>query len=126
MKRIIFLLCFILAFSSCEDEPNPGSEKEVAVTVQDSIRSYKGDFITAGDAAVLKGSDFIYQVKMDSTAIALKDSLEVYKSQSESLVPVKVMGKVIKNPSSIGYSQIIEIKEVVEVLAQRQEDKKQK
>lgn len=115
-----------MAFSSCEDEPNSQAAPEVATTLQDSILSYKGNFITAGDAAVLKGSEYIYQVKMDSMAIALKDSLEVYKSQNESLIPIEVKGKVFKNPSSIGYSQIIEIKEIVDIFAQRQEDKKQK
>lgn len=122
MKRLILIVALIIGFSSCESEREASPEPLMVPTAEDSIQSYKGNFIAAGDAAVLKGSQFIYQVKMDSTAMAFKDSLKNYSSESQSFIPVEVKGKVIKNPAVTGYSQMIEIKEIVEIFAKRESD----
>lgn len=119
MRRLIFILSILMALSSCENEQEAAPATVVLPTAQDSIKSYKGSFIAAGNAAVLKGSQFIFQVKMDSVALQFKDSLKNYTSESESVIPVEVRGKVTDNPSPVGYSQIIEIKEVVEIFAKR-------
>lgn len=122
MKRFVLILFLILGFSSCESEREASQEPVLVPTAKDSIQNYKGNFITAGDAAVLKGSKFIFQVKMDSTAIAIKDSLRNYSLNKESVIPVEVKGKVTNNPRASGYSQIIEIKEIVEIFAKRESD----
>ena len=73
----------------------------------------------AGNAAVLKGDKFIFQVKMDSVARNLRDSLANYTTKTKSVIPVEIKGKVINNPEPMGYSQLIEIKEVIKILAEK-------
>ncbi len=114
MKRFLIFLSLFLIITSCDNEqesPTPVLE----TTLQDSIQTYKGSFISAGNAAVLKGNRFIFQVKMDSSGTSLKDSLLNYKSKNRGVVPVEVKGKVTDNPMPMGYSQIIEIKEIVNI-----------
>lgn len=128
MKRLIFILSLLLVFTACESEQQSAPEPVAIPTAQDSIQSFKGNFIAAGDAAVLKGSQFVYQVKIDSLTLAFKNSLEEYKTENKSVIPVEVKGKVKENPSAAGYSQIIEIEEFVEVFAEKktEDDNKQK
>ncbi len=128
MRRIIFILSLLLVFTACEDEQESAPEPIAIPTAQDSIQSYKGNFIAAGDAAVLKGSQFVYQVKIDSITLAFKNSLKEYKIENRSVIPVEVKGKVKDNPNPSGYSQIIEIKEFVEVFAEKktEDDNKEK
>ena len=122
MNKFIFILILLLVFSGCENDGGDPVVQEKVMTSQDSIRNYKGSFIMAGNAAVLKGDKFIFQVKMDSVARALKDSLGYYETKNRSVIPVEIKGKVINNPESTGYSQLIEIKEVIKILAERSLD----
>jgi len=114
MKRVLMILSLFLIITAC-DHDQETSAPVVEMTVRDSLQTYKGSFISAGNAAVLKGNQFIFQVKMDSTGTYLKDSLLIYKTKNRGVVPVEVKGKVTDNPMSIGYSQIIEIKEIVNI-----------
>ncbi len=120
------MLSILVALSSCENEQEAAPEAVVIPTAADSIKSYKGNFIAAGNEAVLKGSQFIFQVKMDSVATQFKDSLKNYLLESETVIPVEVKGKVTDNPRTVGYSQIIEIKEVIEIFAKRRSEVKNK
>ena len=112
----------LLVLSGCENDGGDPVVQEKVMTSQDSIMNYKGSFIMAGNSAVLKGDKFIFQVKMDSVAKALKDSLGNYATKNKSVIPVEVKGKVINNPEPMGYSQLIEIKEVIKILAERSSD----
>lgn len=123
MKRLIFILSLLLAFTACEDEQESTPQPVAIPTAQDSILNYKGNFIAAGEAAVLKGSQFVYQVKIDSLTQAFKNSIEEYKTENRSVIPVEVKGKVKDNPSPAGYSQIIEIEEFVEIFAEKKAEK---
>jgi len=112
-------LILALVISGCENDGGNTVEPQKVLTSQDSILPYKGSFIMAGNAAVLKGDKFIFKVKMDSVALALKDSISNYETKNQSVIPVEIKGKVIDNPEPMGYTHLIEIKEVVKILAER-------
>lgn len=124
MKRFVFVLAISLFLTACDSEPGTDLQPEVQEKVVDSIQNYEGNFISVGEAAVLKGDQFVFQVKMDSVALDFKQDLENYELQNGNIVPVEVKGKILKNPSNKGYSQLIEIKEVTEVFAERKPENK--
>ncbi|QED38333.1 hypothetical protein FK178_11675 [Antarcticibacterium arcticum] len=122
MKRFIFIFIVAFLISGCENDGGNTPEPQKILTSQDSILSYKGSFIMAGNAAVLKGDKFIFKVKMDSVALILKDSMGNYETKNQSVIPVEIKGKVIDNPEPMGYSHLIEIKEIIKILAERREN----
>lgn len=113
MKKLLPIFILFLIFTACDNEEGT-APPVMEFTVKDSIQVYEGNFITNGNAAVLKGDRFIYQVEMDSTAITLRDSLRKNTSTS-TIRQVRVKGKVGSNQSSAGYSQIIEITDILEI-----------
>lgn len=112
----------VILISACESEQGAAPEPLPVMTAEDSIQVYDGNFITAGNAAVLKGNQFVYQVKIDSISTLLKEDLKDYKDNNGGIFPVKVKGKVIDNPMPAGYSQVIEIKEVLEIRGNKKTD----
>lgn len=122
MKKLLFIFGALLLITSCDSEQDSAPEPEIISVVKDSIQVYEGNFIMAGDAAVFKGNKFVYEVKMDSTAMEFKDSLKSYKASENGIVPVKLKGKVTKNFSASSYSQLLTITEVVEINAERSEN----
>lgn len=125
MKKLILIISALFLFTGCDNEPEVSTEPVTVATAQDSIKNYQGSFISAGKAAVLKGDKFIYQVKMDSAALALQKTLVNYKSENEAVIPVEVKGKVADNSVAGEYSQVIQIKEIVEIFAEKQEENTQ-
>ncbi len=117
MKRFLLLISVILFAVGCDNEPERQPEMELAEKAVDSIQVYQGSFISVGKSAVLKGDTFIYQVKMDSVAISLTDSLGAFKKDENSIIPIKVKGQVKDNIQATGYSKLIEITEVVDIMA---------
>ena len=117
MKKFLFLISIFLILSACDNEPEKQPEKELASEVVDSIQVYQGSFISVGKSAVLKGDKFIYQVKMDSVANILTDTLSTYQADENNIIPIKIKGKVLDNLKGIGYSQEIEITEVLDIMA---------
>jgi hypothetical protein len=117
MKKFLLLISFILLALACDNEPEKQPEMEIAEKAVDSIQVYQGSFISVGKSAVLKGDTFIYQVKMDSVAISLTDSLGAFKKDENSIIPIKVKGQVKDNRKATGYSKLIEITEVVDIMA---------
>lgn len=117
MKKFLLLISVLLFAVGCENEQEKQPEMEVAEKVEDSIQVYQGNFIAVGNSAVLKGDKFVYQVKMDSMATILTDSLVSYKSNENSIVPIKVKGQVKDNKQATGYSKEIEITEVIDIMA---------
>lgn len=120
MKKLIFIIAILTLGVACENEPEIKPEIKVEATEKDSIQNYQGNFISVGTDAVLKGENFVYQVKMDSMANILKESLKEYQLDNTNIVPVEVKGKVIDNKVKKGYSKVIEIREIVEIFAKKQ------
>lgn len=123
MKKLLIILALIFAITSCDSEQGPAPEPLPVMTAEDSIKVYEGNFISAGKAAVLKGNQFVYEVRIDSISTALKEDLRKnYETNNAGVFPVKVKGKVIDNPVPVGYSQAIEIKEVLEIRTDKKTD----
>jgi len=118
MKKFLLLISIIsLAFVACDNEPEKQPEMESTEKVVDSIQVYEGDFISVGKTAVLKGDKFVYQVKMDSVVLKLRDSLYAFKKGENDIIPIKIKGQVKDNVQATGYSKVIEITEVVDIMA---------
>src|SRR5690606_14072820 len=111
MKKFIFILSLLFIFTACDNDEGT-APPVVELAAQDSIQVYKGNFISTGNAAVLKGDQFIYQVVMDYSAISLRDSLKK-DEDSTAISPVVVKRKVSANQLKEGYSHLIEIIEVL-------------
>lgn len=123
MKKLIFILTLIFAITACDNDQGPAPEPLPIMTAEDSIKVYEGNFITAGNAAVLKGNQFVYEVRIDSISTALKQDLQKnYETNNAGVIPVRVKGKVIENPMPVGYSQAIEIKEVLEIRGKKKSE----
>lgn len=118
MKKFLLLISVILLASSCDSEVEKQPEMEIVEKAVDSIQVYEGSFISVGKSAVLKGDKFVYQVKMDSVATFLTDSLNSFKADENGIIPIKVKGKVKDNIRATGYSKSIEIIEVVDIMAE--------
>jgi hypothetical protein len=98
-KVIVFLSITLLLFTSCEQ----GVE-------------IKADFIYLEDAAVLKGTDFIYGVKIDTKAKELAKRIESIKVDEFDMVPVVVMGVINKKAENEeGWEEVVTIKKIVSV-----------
>lgn len=120
MKKLILILVILTLGVACENDPEIKTEIKAEATEKDSIQNYQGNFISVGSDAVLKGENFVFQVKMDSMANILKESLKEYQLDNKNIVPVEVKGKVIDNKVKNGYSTVIEIREIVEIFASKQ------
>ncbi|WP_289022418.1 hypothetical protein [uncultured Salegentibacter sp.] len=117
MKKLLLILAIALTAISCQDEGRedlmnqPETEK-----VPDSIQTLTGDFIYAGDQAILRGSDFIYGVSIDSMSKILAKQVQPFQKEDFDMVAVKVKGKIIPNPRQDGWDENIEIQEILEIL----------
>lgn len=111
------ILIFLIVFSACGDNTNEEFNARQPEPVQDSLSTLSGDFIYLADAAVLKGPNFIYGVTIDSVSTDLANKVASYKKESFDMVPVVVRAKILQNPGKEGWDEIIEIREVLEILA---------
>lgn len=126
MKKYILVFSLLFLALGCDDEQTEEKAPEVLATAADSIKLYKGNFIFAGKSAVLKGDQFIYEVKVDSMSNFLKKILKDYKLENPNIIPVEVKGKVEENLLSKTFSERIEIKEIVEIFAEKNSEEEQK
>ena len=129
-NHLIALFVTVFCLIGCQDEKKKTTENEQAKTseavtspektektvkkVQDSVKTLRGEFIYVDDAAVLKGSDFIYGVKIDSMAKRLAEKTDSLKRNEFDMVPVVIQGVVSKNPND-GWEEIVSIKKIVMV-----------
>lgn len=117
MKKFLLILSLAFTAFSCQDEGRqdlmnqPESEK-----VPDSIQTLTGEFIYAGDAAILRGSDFVYGVTIDSMSKVLAEQIQPFQKEEFDMVPVKVKGKIVPNPRQEGWDENIQIREIIEIL----------
>ena len=108
MKRIIVLLVVIATITfSCSDHPKDRVSNDP---------EYSGEFIYTADAAVLKGSNFIYGVQLDDMASELAAQVQPVKRDDFDMVPVVVKG-ILKNKSTDeeGWDQVLTITQIVSV-----------
>lgn len=117
MKKYFFALMLLaIAFSSCQDEPKKQPVKSEKTTEKtDSLKVLRGEFIYVDSAAVLKGSDFIYGVEIDSMAKKLAQKTDSLKRNEFDMVPVILEGVVRQNKKEEGWDEILTIKEILRV-----------
>lgn len=109
MKKVILLLSAIFMLTvSCKNNQAEDESLE--------LQEIRAEFIYLDDAAVLKGPNFIYGVKIDEMAKELASRVEPIKVEEFDMVPVVVMGIVETKPENEdGWDQIVTIKEIVRV-----------
>lgn len=113
---MLIIALAVTAFS-CQDEGRedlmnqPETEK-----VPDSIQTLTGEFIYAGEAAILRGSDFVYGVTIDSMSKVLAEQVQPFQKEEFDMVAVKVKGKIVTNSRQDGWEENIEIREILEIL----------
>ena len=109
MKTVFIVLSLLLVFTSCKNNEESSAEAQ----------EIKADFIYLDDAAVLKGTDFIYGVKIDDKARELAERVKPVKVEEFDMVPVVVMGVINNNEAkeegAIMWEEIVTIKEIVSV-----------
>lgn len=119
MKRYFFaILTVLLLFTACGGDNTPEEVATTPVAAKDSIPTLSGEFIYLSNAAVLKGKNFIYGVRIDSLSKKLADSVEPLKKDEFHMIPVVVKGDIIKNPGRDGWEELVIIKEILEITPQ--------
>ena len=120
MKKIILFFALSTLVFSCKNvEEKKGDDATVADQEPTSYiqnKLYHGDFIYLNDAAVLKGSNYIFGVTMDDMAAELAARIEPVKKEEFDMVPVIVKGTVAPKPEGQeGWDQILTITEILEI-----------
>lgn len=99
MKKVLFLICFMLALTSC-----------------DKGELVKGQFIYYDGAAVLQTDSIVYGVIINDKALELDKLSKQFKKEDTDMVSVELRGKLIPRPENEeGWDYSIDIKEIVNV-----------
>lgn len=84
--------------------------------LQDFSQTIAGEFIYLADAAVLKGDNFIYGVKIDDATRKLAAQVKGKQRDEYDMVPVLINGVINPKPEGAeGWDKIVTIKEIIEV-----------
>jgi len=119
MKKIIVLLLLAVSIMACKDSEEK-KEGNIDITAENSsqIRILKGEFLYLDNAAVLKGTNFIYGVNLDEMAHKLADQVAPVKRDQYDMVLVSVKGTVAKKlEGAEGWDEILTIEEILSVSA---------
>lgn len=120
-KELAAILLAFLSLTACGGDSNEDLQPTQQEVVQDSIPTLQGEFIFLSDAAVFKGSNFVYGVKIDSLSKALAKEVEPFKQDQFDMIPVKLKAKIIPNPGMKGWEEFIEIREVLSISVPQEE-----
>lgn len=109
MKKIFVLFSILVVFTACKNN-------EKFSETNGDVQEISADFIYLDDAAVLKGNDFIYGVKIDAKAKELAKQVEPVKADAFDMVPVVIKGLVYKKADNEdGWEEIVKITEIITV-----------
>jgi hypothetical protein len=100
-----------------EDKTETSDVKKTEI--QTSADVFKGEFIHVDTAAVLKGSSFIYGVKMDEISKQLIQQVDDIKKDDYDVINVVVKGELSKNTGE-GWEEIITITSIEKVYPPQQ------
>lgn len=126
MRKLHLILLVVVAMAACK---NNASRQEAATGQETAVENqgkmpkseaklprYRGEFIYIDDAAVIKGTDFIYGVKIDETSLTLAKMVEKVKQEPYDMVPVIVEGILEDKPAEQdGWDKILTIKNIITV-----------
>ena len=91
---------------------------------KENTREVDGEFLVVADAAVIKGDNFIYGVKVDDKMKELADQVKKYKKDVFDMVPVKIEGVLTEKKSGAeGWDTIVTIKKIISVSPPRETSK---
>lgn len=134
MKKLFLLLTLSLIIFSCNNTEEKSDKTDIekygpAKMVNPNMAAagatmpiIRGEFVYVGDAAVLKGSDYIYGVVLDTLAMELAERVRPVKRDEFDMVKVAVKGVVTKKEAgSEGWDEKITIKEIVYVASEPSE-----
>lgn len=120
-NHLVVILIAIFCLSSCQDgkkktekQISESTEKTEETPVNENLKTLNGEFIYVDNAAVLKGRNFIYGVKIDPMSKKLAQKTDSLKRNEFDMVPVVIKGIVSKNTEE-GWEKIVTIKEIVSV-----------
>ncbi|MDT0691174.1 hypothetical protein RM549_15370 [Salegentibacter sp. F188] len=121
MKKLLSLFAVLLMMISCQDE----DEREIITEAEpeevvDSIPTLTGEFIYVADAGVFRGRDFVYGVRIDSMAQVLADEVKPYQKEDFDMVKVKIKGKIEPSRRQEGWKEVVEIREILEILEEKE------
>lgn len=111
MKKVFVLFVALLAMSSCKNKEENKEPIDESLLVE-----IKAEYIYYADAAVLKGTNFIYGVTLDEKAEELAEKIAPVKIDEYDMVPVVVKGIVTPKPEGQeGWDEVFTIVEIVSV-----------
>ena len=127
MKRILFIFLLLFTIASCKDKSEEAIQDntEEQDIEQDTVPTLTGKFIFTEEDAILRGKDFIYNVEIDSLSRSLGKQVEAYKTDDFEMIPVKVKGKIKQSPRQIGIERNIELREIIAILRDSTNNKRQ-
>ena len=119
MKKLVtqslFLSLFVLSLIGCKSETDKKTDEEKkSEIVEQKFKTFQGEFIHVDTAAVLKGNNYIYGVKMDSMTSALIKETEPLKKDPYDVVNIIVKGEIHPNDKE-GWEEILTIKTVEKI-----------
>ncbi|MCB4799071.1 hypothetical protein [Neotamlana laminarinivorans] len=125
MKKIIYLLFVLIAFTNCKNDTKTKPEDVPVATDKSSERTekqsdgltlLKGEFVYFGDAAVLQTHNEIYGVYVTDKMLELDAKAKQYKRQPTDMVDVIIRGKITnKKDDKILWENKVEIVEIINV-----------
>ncbi|HEY9184208.1 MAG TPA: hypothetical protein VIM94_02675 [Salegentibacter sp.] len=122
MKKFLLILSVLISAAACQDESRQDLINPLETeTEQDSIPTLTGEIIFVGDAAVFRGDNFVYGVKIDSTAQVLAEQIKPYQKEEFDMVSVKIKGKIAPSSNQEGWDEDIEIREIIKILEPRED-----
>lgn len=104
MKKFILFLSITFALISCQKKEDKSNYTKI-----------EAEYIFVDNAAVLKGTDFIYGVAIDDKVKELNTKVEAVKKNKYDMVPVVIEGIIKPNTVTEGWEKIVEIKNIIKV-----------
>jgi hypothetical protein len=107
MKKTRFAALILVLFAACKGAYNS--------TNATAVQTLSGEFLYADNAAVLRTDADIYGVVANEKMQELSQKSETLKADKYDMVWVTVKGIIRKNPQPGGWSEIVEIKNILSV-----------
>ncbi len=121
MKKIIILLVFTVAFTSCKNESKKetvDTEDGRSIKQSDGLTLLKGEFVYYADAAVLQTHGQIYGVIINDKVDEINKQAKPFKKEDTDFVLVEIRGEISPKPEGVeGWENRVEIKEILNVSA---------
>jgi len=106
MNKFLILMLSVVVLTACKNNKQESTE----------VVEIQADFIYFDDAAVLKGNDFIYGVKLDEKAKELAEKVKPVKKDEFDMVAVTIKGTINpKQGDQEGWEEIVTIQEIISV-----------